>query len=78
MDVQKPKSKFLRQFSLSVEFEIKMPSNVKRSRRRKNDKKIPQEFFLSFFLCLRAELILASPVTERMAHKLAYPHLQVL
>jgi len=32
MDVQKPKSKFLPQFSLSVEFEIKMPSNVKRSR----------------------------------------------
>jgi len=25
-----------------------------------------------------SQQLLASPVTERMAHKLAYPHLQVL
>jgi len=39
---------------------------------------MPQAFFFPFFLCLRADQLLASPVTERMAHKLAYPLLQVL
>ena len=49
-----------------------MPYNVKSIRRRKNDKKIPQEFFLSFFQCLRADQLLASPVTECRAQNLHY------
>ena len=49
-----------------------MTHNVKSIRRRKNSKKIPQEFFLLFFLCLQAELLLASPVTECRAQNLHY------